>query len=540
MSQITNQSSVSLSSSLIGQGSFGRVYLDTKSDNVFKQSNTFVFENNNFIIIENNIRELVFYKYMKEKFDTSSSTGALSYPKQTFTLSYFIDNPDNISIPQHLELKNNISKIYLQYHGIPLSKYKYDSIHEIKVIFSELCRTIYSLYSKGISHGDLKPSNILIKKDKIPHITIIDFGSVQFNHYFNIKQKHQRCSLLYVSPEELCDFVYSLYNDWWGVGVIMFEVLTGRTFIECLMIEYRIDLKQVKLFFECVYRLKKIDKFNPVNYLMSVFREIKQCHITKTINTYIKDEELKGLLMQLLVKDVSDRKLYIENALKSMYISKKLKVICPETTTGNIPEGTRVNDSNFGWVTIRNSPVKEKLNEHRGTTSGEIEEYISNQMNCYSFDKRKLILTILFNICSTKSDFGEELYGHTVMLIDRVYVNWNKYLLETKSTDELEGELVSIICLVITRCLFKSTINKTNIIQELCESYYDKKYTTEYILDLIHFIICMLDFELYNMSPDLIMRSKGKNVELKKIHESFIKYKIVNETTDKIYNLTSV
>ena len=98
MSQITNQSSVSLSPSLIGQGSFGRVYLDTKSDNVFKQSNTFVFENNNFIIIENNIRELVFYKYMKEKFDTSSSTGALSYPKQTFTLSYFIDNPDNIII----------------------------------------------------------------------------------------------------------------------------------------------------------------------------------------------------------------------------------------------------------------------------------------------------------------------------------------------------------------------------------------------------------------------------------------------------------
>ena len=519
MSQITNQSFVSLSTTLIGQGSFGRVYLDTHNDKVFKKSDTFVSDKNNFIIIENNIRELVFYKFMKEKFDDSlniSSTGSYNpSSKQTFTLSYFLDNPDNISIPYNVELKNNISKIYLQHNGIPLSKYKYDSLNEIKLIFSEICRTIYSLYSKGMTHGDLKPSNILIKKDKIPSIKIIDFGSIQFNHYFKIKQPYQRCSLLYVSPEELCDFIYSLYNDWWSVGVIMFEVLTGRTFIECLMIEYKIDLKQIKLFFECIYKRKKIDNFNPLNYLTCVFKEIKQCHISKTISTYIKDDELKQLIMQFLVKDVNDRKLYVEHTMKTMYINKKV------------------------------SKNKEKMytlfSQHYFVPLSEAQQnLIEYNLSCFSYEKRKIILSVIYNICKSKDDFGVELYGHTVMLLDRVFTNWNKYLVATNATDDLEGELVSIICLIISRCIFKSTINRTNIVQELCEVYYDKKYSTEEVLDLMHFVICMLDFELYNVSPDLIIQSKGQNIDIQKIHESFIKYKIVNETTEKVYQILTI
>ena len=223
MSQVTNDPLNLESQTLVGQGSFGRVYLDSKTNKVYKKFETIIYKDNDYIIIENNIRELVFYTYVKEKFGTLNSS------EKSKGLSYFLDSIDHISIPHKIEVSNNISKIYLDHNGIPLSKYKYESLNELKLIFSQICSTVYSFYCKGMTHGDIKPSNILIKKEKIPYVKLIDFGSVQFNHLYKIKQKHQRCSILYVSPEELEEYIYSLYNDWWGVGVSMFEIITGKT-----------------------------------------------------------------------------------------------------------------------------------------------------------------------------------------------------------------------------------------------------------------------------------------------------------------------
>jgi serine/threonine protein kinase len=214
------------SPTLVGQGSFGKVYLDSKTNKVYKKSDTIIYKDNDYIIIENNIRELVFYTYIKEKFGTSTVSSLSNNTEKLQGLSFFLDSVEHISIPHKIEVVNNVSKIYLEHNGIPLSKYKYESLNELKLIFSQICSTVYSFYCKGMTHGDIKPSNILIKKEKIPFVKLIDFGSVQFNHLYKIKQKHQRCSLLYVSPEELEEYVYSLYNDWWGVGVSMFEIIT--------------------------------------------------------------------------------------------------------------------------------------------------------------------------------------------------------------------------------------------------------------------------------------------------------------------------
>ena len=88
---------------LVGQGSFGKVYLDSKTNKVYKKSDTIIYKDNDYIIIENNIRELVFYTYIKEKFGTSANYNQ--------SLSYFLDSVEHISIPDKLEVSNNISKI---------------------------------------------------------------------------------------------------------------------------------------------------------------------------------------------------------------------------------------------------------------------------------------------------------------------------------------------------------------------------------------------------------------------------------------------
>ncbi len=520
---------------LVGQGSFGKVYLDSKTNKVYKKSDTIIYKDNDYIIIENNIRELVFYTYIKEKFGTSANYNQ--------SLSYFLDSVEHISIPYKLEVSNNISKIYLEHNGIPLSKYKYESLNELKLIFSQICSTVYSFYSKGMTHGDIKPSNILIKKEKIPYVKLIDFGSVQFNHLYKIKQKHQRCSLLYVSPEELEEYIYSLYNDWWGVGMSMFEIITGKTFIECLLNEYNVDGGQIRQFFECVYKLKRINNFNPVNFLKSLYREIKQCHITKTINDNIKDEELRILLLKFLIKNPLERKNTVEHALKYLYMQIKKSSYSKEYSHV------------LGLSKIFETKEKElrgeaeRLISDKGTpidiNNQKLIEYRINSFECYSFDKRKCILDIIYRICiDTKYQFGYELYGHTVMLLDRVYVNWNKYLLHTNQQDDLDGVLIGIICLIVSRCLFKSSINKIREIIELYDNYYPnlkedsiKKYKVEEVLDLFNFVLHMLNFELYNISPDILLKIRECDIDIRKMNDSFIKYLIVNETTEKVFNL---
>ena len=114
-------------------------------------------DKDDYIIIENNIRELIFYKYVKQKYGGKISS---------FSLSYFLNYLENIPIPDNYEVKNNISKIYLYNHGLPLSKYSYSNIDDFKSIFSQVCKTIYEFYINNMTHGDLKPSNILLHVEK--------------------------------------------------------------------------------------------------------------------------------------------------------------------------------------------------------------------------------------------------------------------------------------------------------------------------------------------------------------------------------------
>jgi hypothetical protein len=70
---------------IIGQGSFGKVYALDK-DTVYKKIRVLAETENDFAIIENNVRELAFYR--------------LVMGKNTFTNSFILENiPSSIAIP---------------------------------------------------------------------------------------------------------------------------------------------------------------------------------------------------------------------------------------------------------------------------------------------------------------------------------------------------------------------------------------------------------------------------------------------------------
>merc|ERR1711976_1014498 len=91
---------------------------------------------------------------------------------------------------------------------------------------AEVVSALSYLHSLQIVHRDLKPENILL--DSKGHIKIVDFG---LSKYVKHKTKSICGTPEYVAPEILLNAVtgYGLSVDWWSLGVLVHELVTGVT-----------------------------------------------------------------------------------------------------------------------------------------------------------------------------------------------------------------------------------------------------------------------------------------------------------------------
>jgi ribosomal protein S6 kinase beta len=82
------------------------------------------------------------------------------------------------------------------------------------------------LHAMGIIHRDLKPENILLSSTA--HVSITDFG---FAKEISSNEEGNRtlCGTSeYMAPEMLVRNGYGKSVDWWSLGALCFEMLTGN------------------------------------------------------------------------------------------------------------------------------------------------------------------------------------------------------------------------------------------------------------------------------------------------------------------------
>ncbi|CAM9337277.1 unnamed protein product [Ectocarpus sp. 6 AP-2014] len=107
-----------------------------------------------------------------------------------------------------------------------LSRYKRFPEGVVRFYAAELVLALKHLHDNNIIYRDIKPENILLDADG--HIKLGDFGLAKDNVSDSTFGAQSVCGTPeYMAPEVINKAGHGTAVDWWGLGMLMYEMLTG-------------------------------------------------------------------------------------------------------------------------------------------------------------------------------------------------------------------------------------------------------------------------------------------------------------------------
>ncbi|EDQ85796.1 uncharacterized protein MONBRDRAFT_34036 [Monosiga brevicollis MX1] len=93
-------------------------------------------------------------------------------------------------------------------------------------LLAEICFALWFLHEQHIIYRDLKLDNIMLTQ--AGHVKLCDLGMVAFLPGPDGHAKTFAGTPTYLAPEIIMDCPYTTAVDWWALGVLAFELLSGR------------------------------------------------------------------------------------------------------------------------------------------------------------------------------------------------------------------------------------------------------------------------------------------------------------------------
>ncbi len=140
-------------------------------------------------------------------------------------------NHPNIRAVYDVVSSGDTEYIVMEYvDGINLKQYMKGkgvlSWQEVLHFSTQIARALNHAHSRGIIHMDIKPQNIMLPKDGT--VKIADFGIAQMDEAGTADAEEALGSIHYISPEQARGGNVDARSDIYSLGVVMYEMLTGR------------------------------------------------------------------------------------------------------------------------------------------------------------------------------------------------------------------------------------------------------------------------------------------------------------------------
>lgn len=197
----------------LGEGGMGSVYLAERTDGEFEQ--------------------LVAVKFLRGYY---SATMRDRFRREKQILAR-LDHPNIAGLLDGGITEEGTPYMIMEYvEGVPVDIYCRD--HSLKLnerlgLFLQICRAVQHAHSKLVIHRDLKPQNIFVTDDG--RIKVMDFGIGKFldggldgESLVQTREGHHVASVEFAAPEQFHSCDPSTATDVYGLGVLLYLLLTGE------------------------------------------------------------------------------------------------------------------------------------------------------------------------------------------------------------------------------------------------------------------------------------------------------------------------
>ena len=196
----------------IGKGGMGTVYLGydryQNRDVAIKVASTAGITDETYL-----------QKFQKMFFNEARIAGMLNHPNILPVYDAGVDGPHYYIVMEYVSGSRTLKD-----HCKPDTLMPVEQV--VEIIF-KCCKALDYAHRQGVVHRDIKPGNILLTDAM--DIKIADFGIAQIVRSDTTQPAGLIGSPAYMSPEQIREEVLTQQTDFFSLGVLMYELLTGRS-----------------------------------------------------------------------------------------------------------------------------------------------------------------------------------------------------------------------------------------------------------------------------------------------------------------------